>query len=66
MSAHADADEIMRWLTGFRRPPAMTYLVHGEPPAAGVLKGRIEAELRWPVHVAGDLERVDLPAIRSA
>jgi metallo-beta-lactamase family protein len=66
MSAHADADEIMRWLAGFRRPPALTYLVHGEPPAAEVLKRRIEAELRWPVQVAGDLERVDLPPIRSA
>ena len=33
MSAHADADEILRWLSGFSRPPEMTYLVHGE--AAG-------------------------------
>src|SRR6185295_5686659 len=29
MSAHADANEIMRWLGGFTRPPAMTFLVHG-------------------------------------
>ena len=24
MSAHADAGEIMRWLSGFSKPPAMT------------------------------------------
>ena len=36
MSAHADAGEIMRWLSGFVRPPSMTYLVHGEAgPASG-------------------------------
>ncbi len=61
MSAHADADEILRWLGGFTRPPAMTYLVHGEPPALEALKTRVTAEKHWPVHVAGYLERVELP-----
>ena len=60
MSAHADAGEIMRWLSGFSRPPAMTYLVHGEPGPLEALKARIQTQLRWPVHVAGYLERVDL------
>src|SRR5213593_1320815 len=60
MSAHADAGEIMRWLSGFSRPPAMTYLVHGEPGPLEALKARIHTDLDWPVHVAGYLERVDL------
>ena len=60
MSAHADAGEIMRWLSGFSRPPSMTYLVHGEPAALDALKTRIGSTLRWPVHVAEYLERVDL------
>jgi metallo-beta-lactamase family protein len=60
MSAHADAGEIMRWLSGFSRPPAMTYLVHGEPGPLETLKVRIHTDLGWPVHVAGYLERVDL------
>ena len=38
MSAHADAGEILRWLSGFSRPPAMTYLVHGEPVALEALE----------------------------
>jgi metallo-beta-lactamase family protein len=61
MSAHADAGEIMKWLSGFRRPPSMTYLVHGEPVALNALKAAIESTLGWPVHVAGYLERVTLP-----
>jgi metallo-beta-lactamase family protein len=63
MSAHADAAEIMRWLSNFKRPPAMTYLVHGEPVALAALAARIQRELAWPTHVAGYLERVDLPGI---
>ena len=60
MSAHADAGEIVRWLSGFSRPPAMTYLVHGEPPALEALRARIEAERGGPVHVAKYLEKVEL------
>jgi metallo-beta-lactamase family protein len=60
MSAHADAGEIMRWLSGFRKPPAMTYLVHGEPDALEALRARIESERSWPVRVAGYQERVEL------
>ena len=60
MSAHADADEIMRWLRGFTRPPERTYLVHGEPPAQAALKSRIEKELGWSLHVPDYLERVEM------
>ena len=61
MSAHADAGEIMRWLSGFVAAAAMTYLVHGEPAALEALRARIEAERGWPVHVAKYLEKVELP-----
>jgi metallo-beta-lactamase family protein len=60
LSAHADAGEIMRWLSGFTAPPKMTHLVHGEPQALAALRDRIAMELAWPVHIAGLDERVDL------
>ena len=60
MSAHADVGEIMRWLSGFVRPPSMTYLVHGEDGPLQALAGRIGSERQWPVHIARYLERVDL------
>jgi metallo-beta-lactamase family protein len=60
MSAHADAGEIMRWLSGFTRPPSMTYLVHGEPVPLQALASRIASEKQWPVHIAKYLERVEL------
>jgi metallo-beta-lactamase family protein len=62
MSAHADAAEIMRWLSGFSSPPQITYLVHGDPVALTALSAKISAEKQWPVHIAAHLERVGLPA----
>lgn len=47
LSAHADADEIMRWLRGFQRPPRATFITHGEPDAAQALRDRISSELGW-------------------
>jgi metallo-beta-lactamase family protein len=61
MSAHADANEILRWLKGFSQPPKMTYLVHGEPAGLEALEKRIHTELQWPTHIAKYLERVELP-----
>ena len=60
MSAHADAGEIMKWLGGFTRPPAMTYLVHGEAVALEALRTRIFTERQWPVQVARHYERVEI------
>ena len=61
-AAHADAAEIMRWLSGFSAAPQMTYLVHGDPVALTALSGKISAERQWPVHIPAHLERVALPA----
>jgi len=60
MSAHADSSEILRWLQGFKQPPKMTFIVHGEPPAAEALEKKIQSELKWPTHIAKYLERVEL------
>ena len=51
LSAHADSDELMRWLSGFRRPPQRVFVVHGEPEASDALRERIERELDWPASV---------------
>jgi metallo-beta-lactamase family protein len=47
MSAHADAQEIMRWLGGFTRPPQTTFLVHGEVSAMEALQRTIATTLKW-------------------
>jgi metallo-beta-lactamase family protein len=61
-SGHADADELLAWLSAAPRPPRGVFIVHGEPDAADALRVRIERELGWSVHVPEYLERVELPA----
>jgi len=51
LSAHADADGLMRWLGTAARPPRRVHVVHGEPGPAAALAGRIRAELGWDVTV---------------
>jgi len=60
LSAHADADEILRWLRGFENAPRMTFITHGEPTASDVLRRRIEEELGWPCTVPEHLQKVGL------
>lgn len=47
LSAHADSDELMRWLTGFHKKPRQVVIVHGEPDASEALRERITRELGW-------------------
>ncbi|HWA23704.1 MAG TPA: MBL fold metallo-hydrolase [Caulobacterales bacterium] len=51
LSAHADADEIMRWLAGFEPPPRRIFIVHGEPQASEALRVRIERQSGWNANV---------------
>jgi metallo-beta-lactamase family protein len=59
-SAHADRDDLMRWLRGFTRPPRRVHVVHGEPTVAESLAALVRTELRWDVSVAADGEEVAL------
>ncbi|HCY62501.1 MAG TPA: MBL fold metallo-hydrolase [Oxalobacteraceae bacterium] len=60
LSAHADSDGIMAWLSGFEKPPRQTFVVHGEPDAADALRRRIQDELGWNCRVPEFLESVEL------
>jgi metallo-beta-lactamase family protein len=51
LSAHADADEILRWLGNFDQAPRTTFITHGEPDAADAMRHRIESELGWDCYL---------------
>ena len=65
LSAHTDRGEILRWLRGFERPPAQTYVVHGEPKPTTALAATIGRELGWSAAVAADGATVTLKATRA-
>jgi len=60
LSAHADSDEILRWLGGFETAPSRCFLNHGEPQAADTLRLRIKDELGWKVQVPEHLQEFPL------
>ncbi|ASN53214.1 MBL fold metallo-hydrolase RNA specificity domain-containing protein [Sinomonas sp. R1AF57] len=60
LSAHADADEILRWMGACSTAPRMVYVTHGEPEASDALRRRIQHELGWRARVPEHLEQVDL------
>ena len=58
-SGHADADEMLRWMSA-APAPEMTYLTHGEPTAADTLRFRVDHELGRSVRVPEHLESINL------
>ena len=66
LSAHADANEILRWLGGFEEPPRHTFIVHGEPQSAAALRERLANELGWSCSVSIMNQQQELPSPVSA
>ncbi len=58
-SRHADAQETVRWLQGFKAPPKKTCVVHGEPEASAALAEDIR-RLGWKVSVPEYLSVLEL------
>jgi len=50
-SAHADWQEIIRWLEGMPTAPRHTFVTHGEPGAANSMMGHIQERFGWSVSV---------------
>ena len=61
MSGHADASEMLRWLSGLEKPRTV-FLTHGETEAALALAARITRERGFPTAVPGPGETVELGA----
>ncbi len=60
LSAHCDADEMMRWLGGFKVAPKKTFIVHGEIHAQEALQARIQTELGWETEIPYQADVFDL------
>jgi metallo-beta-lactamase family protein len=60
MSAHADAIELLRWLGGFKRPPELTCLVHGELESMEAFKLKVAERFGWRVQIPEYLEAIEV------
>lgn len=51
LSAHADRQALLAWTACFARPPAQTFVVHGEETAAQALATELRARPGWNVTI---------------
>jgi metallo-beta-lactamase family protein len=61
LSAHADSNELLRWLGRFTSAPRKTFIVHGEPASSAALRDRIETELEFACIIPRLGEAFELP-----
>lgn len=50
-SAHADQNELIRWITALKKAPRRVFVTHGEPDAASAYKKLLEQKTGWPCTV---------------
>ncbi|GAX89801.1 MBL fold metallo-hydrolase RNA specificity domain-containing protein [Effusibacillus lacus] len=60
MSAHADKEQLLNWLKGFRTTPKQVFVVHGEEESSREFAHAIELDLGWKAHVPSRGETVYL------
>lgn len=59
LSAHADAGQLVEWLS--QSPaPKRAFIVHAEPDAAEAFKGRLQSQLGWNVNIPALGDTVEL------
>ena len=59
-SAHADRNELLRWVSGLERPPRQVFVTHGEPEASQKFAELLGTTKSWNVTVPHYEDRVDL------
>ncbi|MEZ6189376.1 MAG: MBL fold metallo-hydrolase [Planctomycetota bacterium] len=59
-SAHADQDDLLRWVGGCERPPRQVFVTHGEPAASDTLRREIQDRLGYKARVPEHGDSVEL------
>lgn len=61
LSAHADQEELLDWVSQIEQPPQQVYLVHGEPTAQDAFRIKLWEEKGWKSMIPGLFEAFDIP-----
>lgn len=59
-SAHADWQEVIRWLQDLSAPPRRVFVTHGEVGSANAMAQHIRQRFNWPVEVPEHGEKFEL------
>jgi metallo-beta-lactamase family protein len=51
LSAHADQNDLLHWMSNIKNIPETVYLIHGEPTALDAFRSKIENTYGWHVKI---------------
>lgn len=51
LSAHADQQDLLNWMSGIKNIPEKVYLIHGEPTALDLFRVKIKETYNWNVKI---------------
>lgn len=60
LSGHADKNELLRWVSGFKRKPRHCFVTHGDEEASAAFAKTLHDELGWETSNPALRDRVDL------
>jgi len=60
LSAHADQDELLDWMSDIEYPPKKTFIIHGENHAADAFRRKTKDTYGWDCHLPELYEIVDV------
>jgi len=59
-SAHADKNELLKWISGFKSSPRKLFVVHGEEQAMFEFAKLVKEKCGWDVTYPGYKDKVTL------
>ena len=60
LSAHADRDELLDWLSKFKKKPQRVFVVHGEEETALAFAKTVRGRLNLDTYVPSSLEEIQI------
>jgi metallo-beta-lactamase family protein len=60
LSAHADRDELLDWISEIQKPPDRLFLTHGEPHSLDALRVKIRNDMGWEPEIPELYDIVDI------
>jgi metallo-beta-lactamase family protein len=61
LSAHADQNELLEWISEIKNIPEKVFLIHGEKTASDALRVKIKDKYNWKVHLPVLNEVLEIP-----
>ena len=60
LSAHADQNELLEWLSDIENKPENVFLIHGEPTAADTFRVKLQDRYGWKAYIPKLNEEIEL------